>query len=115
MISMAVPTALSPAVTLGETATLETVEFTPIGVVEDSRCPIDVVCIWAGRLAVTFRIQAGRDVLFRTLELGGSDKVPGGRLEFVSAAPEKRSVGTIALGDYRFRLRLVPDQATDAS
>lgn len=45
------PVALDQAVTVGS------IVATPIAVVEDSRCPINARCVWAGRLVVTTRID----------------------------------------------------------
>ena len=38
---------------IGETTRVGTLAVTPLRVVEDSRCPINARCIWAGRLILT--------------------------------------------------------------
>ncbi|MCP4544192.1 MAG: hypothetical protein GY832_44335 [Chloroflexi bacterium] len=50
---------------VGQTALIEPqgpiVEF--VEVVEDSRCPTDVVCVWAGRARILIRVSSSGDVL----------------------------------------------------
>jgi hypothetical protein len=55
------------------------------GVPEDSRCPADAQCIWAGRVVVTVEARAGAGVP-ETLTLG----LPGG---ITPDAPERQAVG----------------------
>lgn len=56
-------------VAFGQAVTVGTVVATPIAVVEDSRCPINARCVWAGRLVVTTRIDGAgwRDTADLTL------------------------------------------------
>lgn len=44
---------------LGEIAAHEDLKIEFAAVVEDSRCPIDVTCIWAGRVVVALRLGQG--------------------------------------------------------
>lgn len=53
--SVAVPQ--GSAVALGQAVQVGSVVATPMEVVEDSRCPINARCIWAGRLVVKTRID----------------------------------------------------------
>jgi hypothetical protein len=73
---------------LGQTARLGDVGVRPIAVVEDSRCPSDVECIWAGRL----RLRAAVSGVGETeLVLGQALALPGGgTLTLVAAAPAPR-------------------------
>lgn len=75
-------------VRLGETARLGDVSVRPIAVVEDSRCPGDVQCVWAGRLrlrAAVSRLGETELILGQPLALPG-----GGSLTLVAAAPARR-------------------------
>lgn len=56
-------------VALGQSVTVGGVVVTPTKVVEDSRCPINARCIWAGRLVVTTQIDGAgwRDTADLTL------------------------------------------------
>jgi len=62
-LAQGTPVALAQAVTVGP------VVATPIEVVEDSRCPINARCVWAGRLVVRTRIDGAgwRDTADLTL------------------------------------------------
>jgi hypothetical protein len=52
-----VPVAQGGAVALGQPVLVGSVVATPMEVVEDSRCPINARCVWAGRLVVRTRID----------------------------------------------------------
>lgn len=56
-------------VALGQAVSVGSVVVTPIEVVEDSRCPINARCVWAGRLVVKTRIDGAgwRDTADLTL------------------------------------------------
>jgi hypothetical protein len=73
---------------LGGTARLGGVSVRPIAVIEDSRCPSDVACVWAGRLrlrAVVSGVGEAELILGQPLALPG-----GGSLTLVSALPAPR-------------------------
>lgn len=71
---------------LGEEVRLGTLRIRPIAVLEDSRCPADVTCVWAGRIRVRVAVSgAGEPVM----ELNQPVSVPGGRLALVSVAPPR--------------------------
>jgi hypothetical protein len=76
----------------------------PLAVTEDSRCPTNVVCVWAGRVVLRLRVSgmAGEQVIssIAPLALPG-----GGALELASVAPARIAgrLGTPA--PYRFGFR----------
>lgn len=73
---------------IGETARLGDVTVRPIAVIEDSRCPRDVTCVWAGRLRLSAAISgvAGTS----ELTLGQRFALPrGGAILLFSATPER--------------------------
>jgi hypothetical protein len=86
---------------LGETVRLHNVPVTPVRVLEDSRCPERVSCVWAGRLRLSVRI--GRAT--RELALGEPVPMVGGTLQLATVVPRPKREGTIAPGDYRFGFR----------
>jgi hypothetical protein len=49
-------------VRLGETAMVSPARVTPIEVLEDSRCPAGVQCVWAGRVRIAARVSRPRPV-----------------------------------------------------
>jgi len=76
------------SVRLGETARLGDLRVRPIRVIEDSRCPGDVTCVWAGRLRLRVAISGvpGETELI----LGQLFALPGpsaGTLTLVAADP----------------------------
>ncbi|HYI48685.1 MAG TPA: hypothetical protein VEX35_09485 [Allosphingosinicella sp.] len=73
---------------VGETVRLGGLSVRPIAVLEDSRCPSGVQCIWAGRL----RLRAAISGVGETeLILGQPFALPGGgTLTLAAAAPAPR-------------------------
>ena len=84
------------------------VRVTFLEVVNDSRCPVDVVCITAGdaevRLAV---VGEGEDraVSLHTMQEPRSTTVGAVRLELTGLVPSPRSTVTTPPGDYRASIR----------
>lgn len=74
-------------VRLGGTARLANLSVRPLAVLEDSRCPRDVTCIWAGRLRLRVALVPGGEI---ELTLGEPHALPegAGTLTLVAAAPE---------------------------
>jgi hypothetical protein len=64
---------------VGQTALLEaqgiSVEF--LEIVEDSRCPMGVECVWAGQALILVRVSGEGDAQELTLQLGPADSVTG--------------------------------------
>jgi hypothetical protein len=77
---------------------------------EDSRCPVDVTCVWAGNAVVVLRV--GRDQPTTAVELNTTLEpnhaaVEGMELELRSLEPSPRSGETLSDRSYRARLRFV--------
>ena len=88
-----------PTAPLGEVANLEGITVRPIEVVEDSRCPASVQCVWAGRVRIRADISGTET---RELTLGEPAAVSGGTLTLVDVRPGKRAPGSIPSRDYQF-------------
>jgi hypothetical protein len=84
---------------LNQSATVGPVRVTPLAVLEASRCPRGVQCVWAGRVRIEARVAGVRRELF----LGQAIAVSGGQLELSEVAPAKAQGAIIAPRDYRFR------------
>ncbi|MFM7349425.1 MAG: hypothetical protein ACKO01_08035 [Erythrobacter sp.] len=82
-------TALAPgsAVALGQSVRVGSVIATPLAVVEDSRCPINARCVWAGRLVVKTRIDGDTWGEAAQLALGEPYTTHGTTLALVSGEP----------------------------
>lgn len=88
---------------LNQTAVIGFWRIKPIAVIEDSRCPRNVQCVWAGRLVLRtmFDGGAGADVL--DLTLGEPRKMDNvGYLTLVDAQPARLEPGAIDKREYRF-------------
>lgn len=88
-----------PTAPLGEVANLDGITVRPLEVVEDSRCPASVQCVWAGRVRIRADISGEGT---RELTLGEPAAVSGGTLTLVDVRPGKRAPGTIPSRDYQF-------------
>jgi len=80
------------------------------GVESDSRCPVDVTCVWAGNAAVTIGTgTAGEPWSWRQLNsaLDPSQITVGAHtLVLVNVAPERRKGTAVRPSEYRIVLRI---------
>jgi hypothetical protein len=73
---------------------------------EDSRCPADVTCVWAGnaavRLEVSIRGRGSKSVTLNTNSRSSlvDDQYRGYKVKLVGLSPYPRSSQRIAAGDY---------------
>lgn len=90
------------AVALNRPVHVGDVVVTPKTVKEDSRCPMNARCVWAGRLIVTTRIDGAgwRDTA--DITLGETYGTHGHVVALVSGTPEKVAERETAPGEYRF-------------
>ena len=93
------------AVKLKQSVSVGDVVVTPIRIVEDSRCPINARCVWAGRLVVETRIAAGgwRDTA--NITLGETYGTHGHVIALSEASPDKEAQRELQPGDYRLTYR----------
>lgn len=80
---------------------------------EDSRCPADVVCIWAGQVVVLVALREGETNLgSESFIVGNAEesakKIGGYLVEAVSVEPYPVSTGTIAPSEYLLTLKVSP-------
>ena len=110
------PANSGPTAGLGQYATVNGLRIRPIEVVEDSRCPANVQCVWAGRLVVRARMTGPGWTQIRDFELGVFQAVDRYRVTLISAEPSKATPGEIDRRAYRFTFAVATaDQAaTDA-
>ena len=86
----------------GQPVRINQMVLRPVAIVQDSRCPANVNCVWAGQLIVEFA-TAGRDRL--RLEMGKPLAIAGGRLMLLGASPHPVAGKPIPPQAYRFQLR----------
>ncbi|WP_120078436.1 hypothetical protein [Aurantiacibacter odishensis] len=90
------------AVPLGKPVMAGNLVATPMEIHEDSRCPANARCVWAGRVIVLTRIDGAgwRETAYLTL--GEPYATHGARLTLTSASPTAMTGEVIAPEDYRF-------------
>ncbi len=98
---------------VGDRARVNNGDFTVyfVSVPSDSRCPVDVVCVWAGdavvRLDVTSSGWSRQHDLHTNSSVGDiSIEHDGHVLELIDLTPAPRSHQPIGQGDYTARLRV---------
>lgn len=92
---------------LGERVYVDGPEVTPLAVLEDSRCPKGVHCVWAGRLRLSVRVHLGSGDETHELTLGKPIHVADGNLELVEALPAPQADASTKLSGYRFGFRFM--------
>ncbi|MBC2664846.1 hypothetical protein H7F51_04880 [Novosphingobium flavum] len=83
---------------IGETVRVGVMAVKPEALLEDSRCPSGVQCVWAGRV----RIAALVDGSPVELTLGEAKPLPQGRLTLVEVYPARQKDTTLYPDEYRF-------------
>jgi hypothetical protein len=100
------PASLGPTAGLGQVAAVDVVRIRPIKVIEDSRCPALVRCVWEGRLTVRARMSGPGWTQIRDFELGVPQAVDQYRIALIQAEPQKAAPGRIGPRAYRFTFAL---------
>ncbi|HRH20890.1 MAG TPA: hypothetical protein PLE81_09680 [Brevundimonas sp.] len=95
---------------LDEAVRLSNLRIIPLEVVEDSRCPTDVDCVWAGRLVVRVMIQSSAfPTRTESMELGRGIALEDARsLTITAAEPDRVSGVAVRPSDYRLTFTLGP-------
>ncbi len=99
-----IPAPQGSAAGLGQPVTVGALVVTPQAVVEDSRCPINARCVWAGRLIVKTRIDGAGWRETTDLTLGEPYSTHGTGIALISGspAPEAGAGKETKPADYRF-------------
>lgn len=85
-----------------ETVQVDGPQVTPVGLLEDSRCPKDVQCVWAGQVRISAKVHLGSGTETHELTLGQPIQVADGKLTLVEVQPEAISGRNIYPEEYRF-------------
>lgn len=89
-------------VRLGQAAYVDGPIVKPMEILEDSRCPMNARCIWAGRVRVKMLWLRGKNAEEFELTLGQPHQLADGEITLTSVRPEKRTDVTLKSEDYRF-------------
>jgi len=74
---------------LGQPTRVGQLVVTPMKIVEDSRCPMNARCVWAGRLVVSTRLDGAGWRETTDMELGRPYITHGTGIQLSSAQPDK--------------------------
>ncbi len=93
-----------PTAGLGQAGEVNGLRFRPLEVLEDSRCPARVQCVWAGQVRVLVAVgsPAGGEISRHEMTMGKPVIVHGGALTLVSVEPPKGTMGSMERDAYRF-------------
>ena len=93
-------------VALGQRATVDGPIVQPIEILEDSRCPMNARCVWAGRvrLKMLWLRPTGEKQPFE-VTLGESTPLADGSITLEAVRPDKVTNVTLKPEDYRFSFR----------
>jgi hypothetical protein len=100
--TMAAPAREDRTAALGETIRIVDLVVTPRAVIEDSRCPRAVTCVWAGR--VVLRVQVDDGSRRRTFDLDSQRpiQIGDGMLALAEVSPGRDSRSAVTPSAYRF-------------
>ena len=104
-----VPTGgVGPTAALGGTAAVGEIRIRPVELLEDSRCPAQVQCIWAGQVRVLVDVHRGDGAhQQRDLTLGKAQDIDWGTLTLVDVQPAKLAAGATDPRAYQFTFAFV--------
>lgn len=93
-------------VALGQKAYVDGPIVQPVEVLEDSRCPMNARCVWAGRVRVKMVwIRGNGEKQPFEATLGEPTQLADGQFTLESVRPEKMTNVAIKPADYRFSFR----------
>ena len=82
------------------------VTIVPLEVMEDSRCPSDVQCIWAGTVRLRARVESGGGTSEETFELGKAVQKAGVEITLDRVDPAPHSGTRLNPADYTFSFKI---------
>ncbi len=101
-------------ISLNETLHLHGIAVMPVEIIEDSRCPIDATCFWAGRvvLRATVASDLDNDNASRSVDFisGEPQTLFGETIELETIMPDRSTDAAPDTRDYRFTFALAENQ-----
>ncbi len=98
-----------PTAGLGQAATIAGMRIRPLELLEDSRCPALVRCVWAGQVRLLVDVTRGGGAhQQRELTLGQPQNIDWGWLTLADVQPPKLAPGATDPAAYRFTFRFEP-------
>lgn len=96
------PAAGEIRVRIGQSEGALGVRVVPLEVVQDSRCPIGVQCVWAGTVVLRAMLESGLGKAEQQFELGKPITTEAEEVTLVRVRPERSEGNNIATRDYIF-------------
>ncbi|MGE3691317.1 MAG: hypothetical protein AB7F98_08050 [Novosphingobium sp.] len=95
---------------LGQTVTIGGYRVTPIAVLEDSRCPAMVTCVWSGQVRLSLRVAAirGRERFNGEMTSMQPLQLRRGALQIRITQPQNTRAGSPRPAQYRFGFQFTP-------
>ena len=90
---------------LGETVSVDGLKVTPLKVLEDSRCPATLQCVWAGSVRLSARVDLGQRSDVIELTLAKPSALADGSLTLTDVFPAKKAGVPIYPDEYRFAFK----------
>ncbi len=99
----ACPVSTTPSsLKIGDRVLQNGVYITPIEVTADSRCPVGVVCVWAGEVSVKVRLEKDTFTTETVMKEGATFSYQGKEITLVSVSPEPKEGQPIGKAEYKF-------------
>jgi len=93
---------------IGQTVYVDGPKVTPLAVLEDSRCPMNARCVWAGQVRLSVKVHLGKGDQVREIVTGKPISVADGILELVEVTPDRvAGEKPFPKQDYRFGFRFM--------
>lgn len=96
---------------VNRTYTKNNISITPLEVIEDSRCPLGVMCIQAGTVRLKVKLQTGFIKNEATLTLGKSFMFSGQEITLLAVEPIARRSDSLETRNYTFNFTVTNPSA----
>ena len=102
------PPVSGPRAAIGQTAFAGGARITPLQVIEDSRCPVNVQCVWTGRFVLLAKVEyrGGSELFQGNLTLGEPLRLGAEAVTLIAAEPGAVAGMKIDPRAYRFTFAL---------
>lgn len=97
---------VTSSVALTESILFKGISITPLEVIEDSRCPIDVQCIQAGTVRIKIKLDDSIILDEVVISLGKATTFQGVTISLVAVTPIKKSTTENTASDYQFTFEI---------
>jgi hypothetical protein len=104
--SSGVPSPATVEAKVGKSATVLGIGILPLAVTEDSRCPVDVECVWAGKISVSVRIHNALGDSDVTMAPNTPVTTQDGTITLIDVRPAPHSGVKLTPADYVFVFRV---------